>query len=99
MPLTSLTTAMRDRLLDASQRSSASVSARRTRLSSNGLWSWFMATIIAQSHALSCTVILLPSACTSVSRSDGLKPRNWMCARSPRMAATWAALELMKIAR
>ena len=90
---------MRERLFEASQRSSARVSARRTRRSSKGLCSWFIATSSTQSHGLSCTVIFGPSAATSVSRSAGLKPRNWMCARSPRMAATWAELELMKIAR
>ena len=52
-----------------------------------------------QSQGLSCTVILGPSACTRLSRSAGVKPRNWMWARSPRTAATWAEEELMKSAR
>ncbi len=58
-----------------------------------------MATRSTQSHGLSCTVIFGPSACTRLSRSAGLKPRNWMCARSPRIAATWADDELMNSAR
>ena len=52
-----------------------------------------------QFHALSCTVILLPSAATRESRSAGVKPRNWIMARSPRMAATWAEALGMKMAR
>ena len=68
----------------------ARVSARRTRLSSNGFRSWFIVTSCTQFQGLSCTVIFGPSACTRASRSAGLKPRNWMWARSPRMAATWA---------
>ena len=47
----------------------------------------------------SCTVIFGPSAVTRASRSAGLKPRNWMCARSPRMAATWADDDDMKMPR
>jgi len=52
-----------------------------------------------QFHGLSCTVILLPSAATRESRSAGVKPRNWMWARSPRTAATWAEALGMKMAR
>ncbi len=67
------------------------MSARRTRLSSKGFFSWLMATMRMQSQGLSWTVILSPSAALRVSRSLGLKPRNWMWARSPRISATWAA--------
>jgi hypothetical protein len=56
-------------------------------------------TPIEQFQGLSCTVILLPSALTSESRSAGVKPRNWIMARSPRIAATWADELGMKIAR
>ena len=77
----------------------ARVSARRTRLSSQGLRSWFIATSSTQFHGLSCTVTFGPSAFTSVSRSAGLKPRNWAWARSARIAATWAEDDDMKMAR
>ena len=90
---------MRESALEPAQRSRASVSARRTRLSSNGFFFWFIATWIEQFHGLSCTVILLPSACTSCRAAAGVKPRNWIIARSPRMAATWAPASWMKIAR
>ena len=66
------------------------MSARRTRLSSNGFFSSLGVTWIEQFQGLSCTVILLPSALTRESRSAGVKPRNWIMARSPRMAATCA---------
>ena len=62
MPATSFTTAIFDSASEPPQRSSASESARRTRLSSNGFFCWFSATWIEQFQALSCTVILLPSA-------------------------------------
>ena len=58
-----------------------------------------MDTKLRQSQGLSCTVIFGPSACTRLSRSGGLKLRNWIMARSPRTAATWAEEEEMKIAR
>jgi hypothetical protein len=58
-----------------------------------------MATHAAQSQGLSCTVIFLPRAPTRVSRSAGANPRNWMCARSARTAATCEAESFMKIAR
>src|SRR5262249_2612109 len=98
-PATSLTMAIFDNALDPSYRSRASESARRTRLSSNGFFWWLMATMRMQSHGLSWTVILSPSAVLSVSRSAGEKPRNWMWARSPRIAATWADEDEMKRAR
>ena len=44
------------------QRSIARVSARRTRTSSNGFFSWFMVTTLPQFQSLSCTAILSPSA-------------------------------------
>ena len=58
-----------------------------------------MATSIEQSHGLSCTVIFGPSAPMRLSRSAGLKLRNWMWARSPRIAATCADDELTNSAR
>ncbi len=58
-----------------------------------------MATIRMQSQADSWTVILSPSAAFRLSRSFGVKPRNWMCARSPRTAATCAAESRTKMAR
>ena len=75
------------------------MSARRTRLSSKGFFSWLMTTIRMQSQALSWTVILFPSAWTRLSRSAGLKPRNWMWPRSPRIIATCADDELTNTAR
>ena len=99
MPATSFTTAMRERAFEPDQRSSARVRARRTRRSSKGLFCWFRATWIEQFHGLSWTVSLLPSAATRESRCCGLKPRNWIMARSPRMAETCAAASGMKMAR
>ena len=90
-PATSFTIAMRESTREPSQRSIASVSARRTRLSSNGFFSWLNASTAWQFHGLSWIVTLGPSAWARVSRSPGVKPRNWMCARSLRIAATWAA--------
>ena len=90
IPPTSFTTAIGQVLRSLVAVERRGVSARRTRLSSNGFFSWFIATSCTQFQGLSCTVILLPSAGTRLSRSAGLKPRNWMWARSPRMAATWA---------
>ena len=58
-----------------------------------------MATRMTQCQGLSWTVILLPWACTMLSRSEGLKPRNWAWARSPRTAATMADDDVMKMAR
>ena len=43
--------------------------------------------------------VALPSVATMLSRSAGLKPRNWMCAWPARMAATCADDDLMKTAR
>ena len=68
-------------------------------MSSNGFFCWFMATWMEQFQALSCTVSLGPSAATIESRSAGVKPRNWIMARSPRTAATCAEALGMKIAR
>ena len=54
------------------------MSARRTRLSSKGFFSWFIATSSRQSQGLSCTVIFVPERLHELSRSAGLKPRNWI---------------------
>src|SRR2546428_9378900 len=99
MPATSLTSAMRDSALDPSHRSRARVRAQRTRLSSYGFFCSLGVTPMEQFHALSCTVILPPSALTRLSRSAGVKLRNWIMARSPRTAATWAEALGMKMAR
>jgi hypothetical protein len=90
---------MRESAFEPLQRSRASESARRTRLSWKGFFSWFMASWIEQFQGLSCTVILLPSAATSASRSAGVKLRNWIMARSPRMAATCAEALGTNVAR
>ena len=54
---------------------------------------------ISPNQELSLTVILSPSACFSSSRAWGVKPRNSTWARSPRTAATWAAVSRMNSAR
>jgi hypothetical protein len=64
-PLTSRTIVILESFCEASYRSSASVRARRTRLSSKGFFSWCIETKFRQSQGLSCTVILLPIAWTS----------------------------------
>ena len=58
-----------------------------------------MASGFQHSQGLSCTVIWLPRAWTRVSRSGGEKPRNWIIARCPRIAATCVDDSLTKIAR
>ena len=71
MPPTVRTLAIFDNAGAPCQRSIASVSARRTRGSSNGFFLWFGVTRLPQFQSLSCTVILSPSALTSSSRADG----------------------------
>ena len=66
----------------------ASVSARRTRTSSNGFLLWLGVIRLPQFQSLVCTVILSPSSLTSWSRADGGKPRNSIAARSARIAST-----------
>src|SRR5215472_15559636 len=73
------------------QRSSAKVSARRTRTSSRGFLLWFGVTIRAQFQSLVCTVILSPSAPTSSSTAVGGKLRNSIAARLLRIASTRTA--------
>ena len=89
-PPTSFTIVIRDNACAPWYRSSASVSARRARLSSHGFFSWLVVTSRMQSHGLSCTTTFLPSELTMLSRSGGETPRNWTCARSARSPPTCA---------
>jgi hypothetical protein len=97
-PATSLTMAFFDSVAAALWRSSASDSARRTRGSLNGAFSWLTAMTSPQFQGLVCTVALLPSARTMSSRCAGENPRNWMWARPELMAAAWAASSRMNSA-
>ena len=75
------------------------MSARRTRLSSKGFFSWLMATSDMQSHGLSCTVIFGPSAGhqgVAVGRAEAAELDVRALAR---MAATCADEDEMKSAR
>ena len=98
-PATSRTIVICDSALDISYRSIASVSARRTRLSSKGFLSWLSAIQLVQSHELSWKRTRSPRAFWSCSFSPGVMVRNWVTARSPRMAAICAAEDFTKVAR
>src|SRR6266404_2826925 len=87
MPPTVRMIAIFDKAGAPCQRSTARVSARRTRTSSNGFFLWFGVTSRPQFQSLVCTVILSPSAPTNSSRAAGGRPRNSIAARSLRIAS------------
>ena len=76
MPLTSLISEILPSASAPPQRSIAMVKARRTRSSSNGFFSVLKASWMLVIHVPVWTVTLSPSALTSWSRSDGVRPRN-----------------------